>query len=161
MIFKSTIVALGLLLSSQLWAAGDSGCGLGSVIINKNSKGMQLLSLTTNGSFSSQVLGITFGTSNCSASGIVSNDQEIENYVKVNQPDIIKEMAMGQGEKVLTLASFYGCTSPASQKQFINLTKQHFSEINEKANSDAKTWMGGLKAVLESHQDLISDCHAS
>ena len=57
--------------------AGDAGCGLGGLIIQKNSKILQLLAVTTNHSFLSQEFGITFGTSGCSASGLVMNEKKM------------------------------------------------------------------------------------
>ncbi|MGZ5280029.1 MAG: DUF3015 family protein, partial [Pseudobdellovibrionaceae bacterium] len=91
---------LTLIVSSVL--AGDAGCGLGSVIIQKNSKLLQLLAMTTNHSLFTQPLGITSGTSGCSSSGIVMNDKQMEYFVEVNHRDLSREMAQGQGEKLNT-----------------------------------------------------------
>jgi hypothetical protein len=82
---KKLLMVAVLLLGSQAFAAGDAGCGLGSLIISKNSKALQIFAITTNWSFLSQPLGITSGTSNCSASSIVMNDKEIQYFVEVNQ----------------------------------------------------------------------------
>ena len=110
----------------NLFAAGDAGCGLGSVVISKNSKGLQLIALTTNVSISSQPLGITSGTSNCSSSGIVSNDKEIEYYVEVNKSELLKDMAKGDGESLDTFASLYGCQTASSKKDF----KEVYDKLN-------------------------------
>ncbi|MCB0348467.1 MAG: DUF3015 family protein [Bdellovibrionales bacterium] len=104
------IALLSIILFSFSAFAGDSGCGLGSVIISKNAKVQQLLSLTTNSYLFTQPLGITFGTSNCSASSIIKNDEEIKIYVKSNQKELLQEMAKGEGERLEALATLYGCT---------------------------------------------------
>ena len=121
-------------VSFSSWAAGDAGCGLGSMIISKNSKGLQLLALTTNGSFLSQPFGITSGTSGCSSSGLVMKDNEIQYYVEINQNEITRQMAMGQGDKVETLASLYGCQTDNSKKTFIEVSRTEFGKIQPHGN---------------------------
>ena len=81
-------------------AQGDAGCGLGSMIIQENTKVMQILAATTNGTFGSQTFGITFGTSGCSASGIVKNDKQIQYFVEVNQEELMREMAKVTAKKL-------------------------------------------------------------
>lgn len=105
---KKLILVSAFLFSTSA-IAGDSGCGLGSLIISKNGKITQLLSMTTNHATFTQPLGITFGTSNCSASSIVKNDEEIKIYVKSNQQELLQEMSKGEGERLEALATLYGC----------------------------------------------------
>ncbi len=154
---KHILIALFAMISSSAFAAGDAGCGLGSMIISKNSKGLQLLAMTTNGSFLSQPLGITSGTSNCSASGIVSNDKAIEYYVEANQNDILKEMSMGSGEKLETLAALYGCQSEAGKAQFKAMTKSEFILIN-KNSATSQEWLQNLNTVIDANKDKVSNC---
>ena len=59
----AVVTAVGFLAQGAM--AQDAGCGLGSMIIQENTKVMQLLAATTNGSFGSQTFGISTGTSNC------------------------------------------------------------------------------------------------
>ena len=75
------VLVASLFVGSFAFAAGDAGCGLGSMIITKNTKVMQVLAATTNGTSGSQTFGITFGTSNCSANGLVQNDKQIQYFV--------------------------------------------------------------------------------
>lgn len=135
--FRSTMIVLALALSSTLAnAAGDAGCGLGSVVISKNSKGLQLLALTTNGTFSSQILGITFGTSNCSSSGIVMNEKEVQYFVEVNQQDLSREVAQGEGEKLQVLAQLHGCNTVESQKAFAQMAQRSYPVVFGSENAE-------------------------
>ena len=83
---------------------GMAGCGLGSLLFgNDNSKLMQILAATTNGTFASQTFGITSGTSNCVEGGVVKAEREQAAFAEVNFQDLKRNMAAGGGEY---LASF-------------------------------------------------------
>ena len=73
-------VMLSVLFAGSFAFAGDAGCGLGGMLIKSNTKLMQLFAVTTNGTLGSQTFGITFGTSGCSASGLVQNDKQIQYF---------------------------------------------------------------------------------
>ncbi len=126
---KRILLTLLVLAFSGAAIAGDAGCGLGSLIIQRNSKLLQLFAITTNASFLSQPFGITSGTSNCSASGIVMNDKQMEYFVEVNQQDLNREMAQGDGEKLKVLAQLSGCASPEMMAAFAKMTQKSFSSI--------------------------------
>lgn len=109
--FRAGIVVLAMMGFGASAMAQDAGCGLGSMIIQKNSKLLQLFAATTNGSFGSQTFGITFGTSGCKASSIVSRDQAVDHFVAVNDSTLRSEIARGEGESLGTVASLAGCSS--------------------------------------------------
>lgn len=150
-----------LLISSSAFAASDSGCGLGSLIIQKNSKILQLLSETTNSYLFTQPLGITFGTSGCSASGLVMNDKQVEYFVEVNQEDLSREMAQGKGEKLQTLSSLSGCKSEQAQSQFAKVTQQSYEQIFSSADVKPNEMVGNLKSTLTAHPELVQMCHGA
>lgn len=150
-----TVLFLGLISSSAL-AAGDAGCGLGSMIITKNTKVMQILAATTNGSFGSQTFGITFGTSNCSASGIVQNDKQIQYFVEVNQAELTREMAQGHGEKLSTLAALNGCASQNQISAFNAKAQSSFSTIVPTAKTSAVDFVNNMKSA-----SVADACHGS
>jgi hypothetical protein len=138
-------VLFTLLLGSTAMAA-DAGCGLGSLIIKQNTKVMQLLAATTNGSFGSQTFGITFGTSGCSASGIVANDKQIQYFVEVNQEELTREMAQGRGEKISTLAALNGCATPAQISAFNAKAQESFKTIVPAAKTTAVDFVSNMKS---------------
>lgn len=127
--------------------ANDAGCGLGSLIIKSNGKLTQLLALTTNGSFFSQIFGITSGTSGCSSKGLVQNDKAIQYFVEVNQEDLTHEIAQGQGEKLNTLASLHGCSTEANVKLFAESAQAHFPALVPRASTTANEFITNLKST--------------
>lgn len=141
------LLSLSLLLSSQAFAVGDAGCGLGSMIFKKNSKLIQLLAVTTNASFYSQTFGITSGTSNCSASGFVMNDKQIQYFVEVNQEDLSREMAQGHGNKLTTLAALHGCVEDSKIEAFSSRAQSHYQEILPSSKTNAVDMVKNLKAI--------------
>ncbi|NUN05062.1 MAG: DUF3015 family protein [Bdellovibrio sp.] len=155
------LVLCVLLFAGFQAQAGDAGCGLGSVIISKNSKGLQLLAMTTNGSLLTQPLGITSGTSGCSASGLVMNEKEVQYFVEVNQEELSREMAQGHGEKLYTLASMKGCSNEVSQKAFGTFTQNSYSRILPAANTSAVDMVQNLNSEFSTQGDLAQLCHGS
>lgn len=143
--FKALVAAV-LFTGSFAMAAGDAGCGLGSLLISSNTKLMQLFAGTTNASFGSQTFGITFGTSNCSAKGLVMNDKQIQYFVEVNQAELTRELAQGRGEKLSTLAALNGCNSEAQINNFNTQAQAHFQTIVPAAKTSAVDFVNNLKS---------------
>lgn len=152
------IMFVGVLSLSSVSFAGDSGCGLGAVVIQKNSKLLQLLSLTTNQVLFTQPLGITSGTSGCSSSGIVKNDQQMEYFVEVNHDDLTREMAQGRGEKLSTLAVLNGCKSSESQAAFAQMTQKSFGKIIPAAGTPAPEMVQNLRKEISASNELAKAC---
>lgn len=139
--------------------AGDSGCGLGSVIISKNSKILQLFSMTTNHSFSAQPLGITSGTSGCSSSGLVMNEKAIDYYAEANQSDLSREIAQGGGEKLRTLASLHGCNEEG-KREFAEIAQRTMPKILPEPSTPAREMLRNLQRELISDERAARDCSA-
>lgn len=154
-------IVLAILLSGANVFAGDSGCGLGSIIIQKNTKGLQLLSMTTNSFFFTQPLGITSGTSGCSSRGLVMNDKEVQYFVEVNQEDLSREMAQGHGEKLATLAQMKGCSTEGAQKAFGQFTQSSYTRIFPSASTSPADMVKNLNNEMTSQGDLAQLCHGS
>ncbi len=149
------------LFGTSAFAAGDAGCGLGSVIISKNSKLLQLFALTTNGSFFSQGFGITSGTSNCSSNGLVQNERAIEQFVAVNQADLSTEMARGQGEKLNVLAALNGCGTDEAQVAFSGMTQKSFERIMTSADVKSNEVVQNLKKEMEKDSETARLCQVA
>lgn len=139
-------VLLTVLLGSSVALANDAGCGLGSLVIKQNTKVMQVLAATTNGTFGSQTFGITFGTSNCSAQGMVQNDKQIQYFVEVNQAELTREMAQGHGEKMVTLAALNGCNTEAEITAFNAKAQANFKTIVPAAKITAVDFVSNMKS---------------
>ncbi|AZZ38070.1 hypothetical protein CIK05_15095 [Bdellovibrio sp. qaytius] len=151
-----TVFILGSIFSTSAMAAGDAGCGLGGLIITKNSKLLQLFAATTNGSTGTQTLGITFGTSGCSANGLVQNDKQIQYFVEVNQAELTREMAQGHGEKLSTLAALNGCASEGQISSFNTKAQSNFGMIVPSAKTSAVDFVNNMKSA-----SVADACHGS
>lgn len=93
-------------LTSTLFASpnNQTGCGLGSVIIKDNSSALMLaLQATTNGTSANQTFGITSGTLGCKRTKLVMNEMA-EEFVASNMDILAKEISVGHGESLNTLA---------------------------------------------------------
>jgi hypothetical protein len=156
---KLLVIALCFFSTSAF--AADAGCGLGSLIITKNSKLLQLLAMTTNSYFFTQPLGITFGTSGCTSNGLVMNDKQIQYFVEINQEELSREMAQGHGEKLATLGLLKGCASNESQKAFAGFTQSSYGKILPSANTSAVDMVQNLNLEMAGQSDLVQICHGS
>jgi hypothetical protein len=153
----ATVAAVALMGFAFAAQAADSGCGLGAVIIQRNSKILQLLSLTTNSYFLTQPLGITSGTSGCSASGIVMNDRAIEYFAQANQADLARQIAQGGGEKVQTLASLHGC-SAKGQKAFAEIAQKSLARMMPTPETSARDMLVVLQGELRADPRASTEC---
>ena len=159
----STTFFLVLIISSIISSksfAGDSGCGLGSLIIQKNSKLLQLFGMTTNGTFSSQAFGITSGTSNCSANGIVFSDKEATVYAEANLQNLKIDMARGSGESLTAFAQILGCQAEATSA-FGAMTQKHYEHIFPTAKVLPSQVLESIKSEIRNDKILSSSCLAS
>jgi hypothetical protein len=87
---------------------GMAGCGLGSMIIDKNEKWAQVASSLLNGT-GMQSFAISFGTSNCTEDGVVEASSESTAYIESNYANIQRDLANGSGEYLDGLVNAYGC----------------------------------------------------
>ncbi len=135
------LFAMGLSLHAK--ADSSTGCGLGSMIWKQNSIVSALFRATTNHSFSSQLFGITTGTSGCSQHSIVKRDMYPIYYAEANLPELRHEMAMGHGEYLTTFAQVLGC-SPAAQVEFTQWAKKSYGTLFISEKTDSKSFLQGL-----------------
>ena len=79
---------------------GDAGCGLGSVIITKNSKVLQLFVITTNYATGGLTFSMTTGTSNCKVNGIVKRVKSSSTTLRSTMSKLLTKLRVA---KVSTL----------------------------------------------------------
>lgn len=103
-IIVSTVAALAITTTAFAGVNNQTGCGLGAVIIKDDSSAVLLaLQATTNGTSGNQTFGITSGTSGCKRTKFVMNERASE-FVASNMDTLAKEISIGHGESVDTLA---------------------------------------------------------
>ena len=124
-------ILAGSITTSAFAAGGNTGCGLGQVIMGEP-KGIitQVLKFTSNHATSSQFLGITFGTSGCSkATSIVDNDTH--KFVDDNMDRLALDISKGQGESLDTLALLLRVEN---KKEFAVKLQTNFDKIYTSEN---------------------------
>ncbi|WP_061248719.1 DUF3015 domain-containing protein [Leptospira alstonii] len=158
----STVLSLAILAGAGLITNhveakgyGAAGCGLGSVLIS--GKGfVQVFAATTNGTSGNQTFGITSGTSNCTADGIVKLEKAQEMFVAVNYESLEQEMAMGKGEKLESFAKLLGCDA-GSVSRFGKLTKEKYSSLI-KQDMTPSLLLSAVKSEVKGEPSLSKNC---
>ena len=150
------LVAIMALLPIFAQADNSTGCGLGSMIWKENSIVSALFRATTNHSFSSQLFGITTGTSGCSQHSIVKRDMYPIYYAEANLPELRYEIAQGQGEYVTTFAEVLGC-SQAVHAEFAVWARGSYSKLFNNANATSQDFLKGLGKELK-QTSFASSC---
>jgi hypothetical protein len=149
---KKLLIALGVIIlsvtSSGVAFAGNygvAGCGLGALIFEKkNDKVSQILASTTNSIYGNGSFGITSGTSNCDASGLVVASKETEIYAQKNFDSISKEMAAGTGEHLTTLAGLMGYDAA----QLAAYGKTHYGQIFASEKTTSSDMLAAIRTGL-------------
>lgn len=151
-LFALTLAA-GLFAPSALLAVGGNhpmaGCGLGYVLFghDDNSKIMQILAATTNGTSGNQTFGMTTGTSGCTEDGAVSFVKEVEVFAEVNLDTLRREMALGQGEFVQSFAYLIGARDN-QVNDMVSLFQKNFDKIFPTANTTSGEMLENLATIL-------------
>ena len=113
-ILLSAIATVALTTSVFAGVNSQTGCGLGAVIIKDDSSAVMLaLQATTNGTSANQTFGITSGTLGCKKAKFVMNERA-EEFVASNMDILAKEIAVGHGESLDTLAELLNIEDKAT-----------------------------------------------
>lgn len=129
-----TMVAVAALGTAGFATVNNqTGCGLGSQIIKDDSSAVMLaLQATTNGTLGNQTFGVTSGTSGCKRAQLVLNERAAA-FVASNMDQLSREIAIGKGESVETLAELLNIDNKAA---FASALQANYNAIyaNEKAD---------------------------
>ncbi len=137
---------------------GMAGCGLGSLLFGTdNSKGMQILAATTNGTIGSQTFGITSGTLNCTSGGVVALQREQAAFAEVNFQDLKRNMATGGGEFVASFATLLGCDDQGKQA-FAQMGQDRYEVIFASAKTTPMEMLSNVKAEIKATPALSASC---
>lgn len=154
---KLALATIFSLFSFQALADNSAGCGLGSLIWRDNSIVSATMRMTTNASFSSQLFGITSGTSGCANHSIVMREKAPIYYAEANMEELKVDMAKGQGEYVSIFSDALGC--PESLKQeFVNVSKENYSSIFSKSEVTPEELISNVKQVIKNAPALSGRC---
>ena len=126
-----------------------AGCGLGSMLIEDNSKWPQVGASLLNGT-GFQSFAISFGTSNCTEEGVMHASREKEAFVESNLADLRSDVSAGHGEYLSALAALYGCNGAQADA---------FSKNIAKARGHVFTDVASVPASLQVANHAAATCH--
>ncbi len=153
---KKLTLALAISLAAPNFAAADSvgGCGLGSKIFHgQRGIAAQSLAITTNGFYGTNTFGITSGTLGCEQNGVVQSNWKVAMYLDNNLNRFAKDVSVGEGETLDSLASLLGVET-ADKDEFAKALKDNFSTLFSSADATSQDVVAGLFAVLNDSNSL-------
>jgi len=109
---------------------GMAGCGLGSLVFQKQPGKIQILAATTNNIVFPQTSAITTGSSNC----IDDERGYAANYIKVNHEALKTDIARGEGETLIGLAVVLKCQNSSSMNKTL---QQNYKQIFSSDKAEA------------------------
>ncbi|TFH32526.1 MAG: DUF3015 domain-containing protein [Deltaproteobacteria bacterium] len=125
------VAALSLIVAGSAFAAGNTGCGLGTTIFKdtqNQSTLVQVVAVTTNGTFGNQTFGISSGTSECAQPAKVVQNERLNEFVQANLDELARDISAGKGETLSTVAELMGV--PAGDRDAFNSKLQaNFHQI--------------------------------
>lgn len=134
-------------------------CGWGSKLMDGQSGiAPQVLAVTTNGTSGNQTFGITTGTSGCTQDGVVRSSWKTAMFIDENVTKIARDMSVGEGETLESLASLLGM-SEADKEVFFRVSKENFEVIFPSDSVSSEEVMASLKRVFESNAVLAGYSH--
>lgn len=143
-ILLSTAATILLATSAMATVNNQTGCGLGSQLIKDDSSAFMLaLQATTNGTSGNQTFGITSGTSGCKKTKFAMNETT-ERFVASNMDQLSKEIAMGHGETVETLAELLNVENKSA---FIASLQKNYNAIYTSSNVQMANVLDNVSAI--------------
>ena len=152
MLKKIALAAVLAVGSTAAFADKDVGCGVGSQVwAGQSGKVPKILAATTNGIFTNQLLGITFGTLGCSGTGTVT--AQAVTFTNENAETLARDMAVGEGESLNVLPELLNIKSQ-DKARFFAVSKQNFSEIYSSENQNSLQVLASLQTVMAQDEVL-------
>ena len=139
-----SVALSGMVLSGAFAAANsNTGCGLGSYLIDKQGILWNVLQATTNATSFNQTFGITSGTLGCK-SGKVAMDSRTQEFVAANMDALSQEIAQGKGEHLDTLVELL----EVSDKDAFKLALQeNYNKLYSSANAQSADVLDGAASL--------------
>lgn len=150
----ATAVVAALGVSGVARADGDTGCGLGSQVWQgQSSVPAKVLAATTNGTLGNQTFGISSGTLGCEPGSVIKAENQLPMFAGGSLDRLARDMAVGQGESLETLAHLYGIAE-TDRPAFFELTRTHFDAIFPTAEITAGDLLDSIDHALSSDPRL-------
>ena len=148
----AVVFAVMTMAPSLVFARGNhpmAGCGLGYVLLSnkENTKVMQVLGATTNGTSGNQTFGISSGTSGCTEDGAVKIVKATEVFAEVNLESIRRDVAVGDGEFARAFASLLGADQ-TNVPSMVKLFHDNYASLFPKADMTSADFLENVKSLL-------------
>jgi hypothetical protein len=153
---KRTLIAALLIapMSAAMAARDNVGCGLGSQIFDgQQGVGPQVLAVTTNNTLGNQTFGISSGTLGCEQGGVVTASAAVNMFVGSNLDSLSRDMAVGQGESLESLAQLMGIEA-ADRASFYNTARANYGTIFPAHDVNAGQVLDGLYTAMANTPNL-------
>jgi hypothetical protein len=163
LLMAGVVLVAFLNLSGAVFAAGygGSGCGPGSLVVGTSPGAIQLVGVTTNVILSpTQYSAISTGFSNCNPQGLVKLEKEREMFAQTNYSSLVREMAVGEGENLSTLAGMYGC-SQDSYGEFNSMVQENFEHIVQSESTTSNQMLVSIENRMADHAILSKSCSSA
>ena len=119
---------LGLAAPAAM-ADPDVGCGWGTQAFKgSRGKSAKILAAILNGCFGNQTFAISSETAGCTGAGVIASSERLNMYAGANIDKLQRDIALGQGETLATLAHLMG-VEDSDKPAFYALAKSHFDDI--------------------------------
>jgi hypothetical protein len=143
-IILSAVAVLAFTTAATATVNNQTGCGFGSQIIKDNSTAIMLaFQATTNGTSGSQTFGISSGTSGCKKTKLSMNERAAE-FVASNMDQLAKEVAVGHGESIDTLAELLEVEDKAA---FAAAMQTNYNAIYTSQNAEMADVLDNISTV--------------
>lgn len=129
----------------------NTGCGLGNLVLGdadfSNTTLGQSFVATTNGTSGNQTFGISSGTSNCETPSTFVKNERLQEFVVANIDELAKDIAVGEGESLDTLAELMEIAPESRGEAYVKL-QSNFDKIYTSSNVTAAHVVDSINAVL-------------
>jgi hypothetical protein len=154
--FSALVFSPSLMLAGTHGNQGMAGCGLGYMVMrDDNSKVMQVLGATTNGTSYNQLFGITSGTLGCTQDGAYKVAKAAEAYAEANLDSLRHEMASGQGEYVTTFVSMLGAKGQ-NVPQVVSVFQKNYVVLFPTSATTPAEFLDTVTKLLAVRPELLS-----
>ena len=128
------------------------GCGWGSMLMDgQEGVASNVLAATTNGTFGNQTFGMTTGTAGCDSSQTIQ--RAAADFLDDNMEKVARDMSIGQGESLDTLANLMGIQEQDKGK-FFSVTHDNFSTIFSSDSVSSVKVMASIQEVMKKEATL-------
>ena len=139
-------LAFSLSFSFSFASKENTGCGLGEVLLGEtNSLFGQLVVVASNGTSGNQTFGISSGTSGCQKYESLVYNEDTYIFVSNNLDSLAKDIAMGGGESLYTLALYL---NQSDKESFSLKLKDNFSSIFTKEDISSKEFLENISKII-------------